>query len=518
MKACTNAKKGQYYLGPAPGGSQTCPVKACKKCDNNKEHKEAGSCACSEVGGRKFVVVTGAGYTAANGVYVYTGVYKGHPAYCKGTNLKTTDKFTISKCGWNGGCGLLWYDNGWGWGIGCAGHHRYADPDCKGEQDPTNCKWAPKKGTNPRSGYAMDPIPAVHEFQSDLVVSGAGYTKANGVYHYSGMYKGKPAYCKGTGLKPTDSFTISKCGWNSGCGILWYSNGWGWGIGCDAHHRYADKGCAKEHDPTNCKWPVVAAYNPRPNYGKSPVPTVAHLRYTVTVSSAGYDKANGNYKYAGVYNGYPAFCKGTDLKPTDKFTISKCGWSAGCGLVYWSSHWGWGIGCEGHHRYSDPGCKHMDPARCKWAAKGGFNPRPQYGKNPLAKVHPRIVNKYMTVTGAGYTKVNGVYTYAGMYNGYPAYCKGTGLKPTDKFTISKCGWSAGCGLVMWSSHWGWGLGCAGHHRYADPGCKSFEPNGCAWHPKTGKDLNRTLKPDLTLCPVPLRKLGFNPRPLARIRL
>ena len=85
---------------------------------------------------------------------------------------------------------MMWSSH-WGWGIGCDGHHRYSSPECK-EQDPTNCKWEPKKDMNPRPGYATLPIPAVHNFRSEMVVSGGGYTKANGVYTYAGTYHGFP--------------------------------------------------------------------------------------------------------------------------------------------------------------------------------------------------------------------------------------------------------------------------------------------------------------------------------------
>ena len=486
VKACTNkVATGQYYSGPAPYGSQNCPLAACKKCDEGSEHTKPGSCECEEIAQRDYVVVSGAGYTEANGVYTYAGTYLGYPAYCKGTGLKPTDKFTIKKCGWNGGCGLLMWQSTWGWGIGCAGHHRYSDPDCK-EQDPTLCNWEDVKDINPRKGYATYPIPAVHEFRSEMIVSGGGYAKGNGVYTYAGTYNKFPAYCKGTGLKPTDSFAIAKCGWNTGCGLVMWGSHWGWGIGCDGHHRYSDPDC-KEQDPTNCDWKPVAGMNPRPSYAKNPLPQIAHLRYEIEVSGAEYSKSNGMYTYAGTYNNYPAYCKGTDLKPTDKFTIAKCGWNGGCGLVRWASTWGWGIGCEGHHRYSDPGCLEMDPSRCKWAPLKNMNPRAGYASGAIPKVHQLVIEKHIIVSGSGWAKADGLYTYSGTYNGYPAYCKGTDLKPTQKFSIGKCGWSGGCGLVFWQSYWGWGIGCDGHHRYADRGCKKFNPADCLWEPE--KDIS-----------------------------
>ena len=85
--------------------------------------------------------------------------------------------------------------------------------------------------------------------------------------------------------------------------LMWGSH-WGWGIGCDGHHRYSDPDC-KEQDPTNCKWPSRSGFNPRPSYGKNPLPTIEHLRYEILVSGGGYATGNGEYKYAGVYNGFP---------------------------------------------------------------------------------------------------------------------------------------------------------------------------------------------------------------------
>ena len=105
------------------------------------------------------------------------------------------------------------------------------------------------------------------------------------------------------------------------------------------------------------------------------------------------------------------------MKEKQKFTIAKCGWSGGCGLVYWASHWGWGIGCDGHHRYSDPTCKKHDPTDCKWEPKSGYNPRPGYASGALPTV--KEIRKQIVVSGGGYTKGNGVYTYAGVYNNYP---------------------------------------------------------------------------------------------------
>ena len=74
-----------------------------------------------------------------------------------------------------------------------------------------------------------------------------------------------------------------------------------------------------------------------------------NIRKKITVTHAGYTKANGVYKFTGIYNGYAAYCKGTDLELTDSFTIGKCGWNGGCALVMWSSHWGWGTGCDGRN-------------------------------------------------------------------------------------------------------------------------------------------------------------------------
>lgn len=45
--------------------------------------------------------------------------------------------------------------------------------------------------------------------------------------------------------------------------------------------------------------------------------------------------------------------QGHSPETSDGFTIGKCGCNDNCGLVMWSSRCGWGVGCDGHHRYSD---------------------------------------------------------------------------------------------------------------------------------------------------------------------
>jgi len=276
VKDCTNAKTGEYYSGPAPAGSETCPVADCKECDEGSEHKdEGGTCECVEAAVRDYIVVSGAGYEKANGIYHYAGIYNGYAAYCKDSDLKPTDTFTVSKCGWNEGCGLLMWSSHWGWGIGCDGHHRYSDPDCK-ERDPTKCGWPRNGAMNPRPGYGSDPLPTIGPVLQKIVVAGAGYEKANGVYTFSGVYNGFPAYCKDSDLKPTDGFTIGKCGWNGGCGLVMWSSHWGWGVGCEGHHRYSDPDC-REQDPTDCDWSRNSAMNPRPGYGSDPLPSYHRL-------------------------------------------------------------------------------------------------------------------------------------------------------------------------------------------------------------------------------------------------
>merc|ERR1712151_754014 len=132
-----------------------------------------------------------------------------------------------------------------------------------GEQDPTKCT-----NYGVRDGYGAAPVPSFDPVPHTVVVTGAGHADTNGVYTYSGIYNGYPAYCKGTSLTPDQTFTIAECGWSNGCGLLWYSSGWGWGTGCAGHNRYMHVACT-EKDPTKCTEYVV-----RDGYGTAPVPSI----------------------------------------------------------------------------------------------------------------------------------------------------------------------------------------------------------------------------------------------------
>lgn len=94
------------------------------------------------------VHVSGAGYSDANGVFVYKSEFMGR--------------------GWfenSHGCVLHWRPH-WGWGIGCHGHHRYFDRDCKG-LDATICSnWQVRKGNAGQKNFpvkfeGLEPVPKV---------------------------------------------------------------------------------------------------------------------------------------------------------------------------------------------------------------------------------------------------------------------------------------------------------------------------------------------------------------------
>mmetsp|Transcript_39589 Transcript_39589/g.99530 ORF Transcript_39589/g.99530 Transcript_39589/m.99530 type:complete len:593 (-) Transcript_39589:168-1946(-) len=81
------------------------------------------------------IVVVGAGYSDANGEYQFSGMANGYRSWASGS------------------CGLDW-QSGWGWGIGCGGHHRYHDKSCT-SGDPTTCAYSV------RGDLGAAPVPSV---------------------------------------------------------------------------------------------------------------------------------------------------------------------------------------------------------------------------------------------------------------------------------------------------------------------------------------------------------------------
>jgi len=135
---------------------------------------------------------------------------------------------------------------------------------------------------------------------------------------------------------------------------------------------------------------------PCPPPSSPPPPPPPHD--TIVVSGAGSNLVNGVYLYAGVYNGYGAWCKDANLSTSgpnqDTNGTSPCGWNTGehgvgCGLVRWppsgyvwpngnvqGPNHGWGIGCDADHRYQDPDCTSQDPLECSYEVRSGYGIAP----------------------------------------------------------------------------------------------------------------------------------------------
>jgi len=122
------------------------------------------------------IMVSGAGLSAANGLYTYGGTYSGAPYYVNTLNdyqiylsAPVNGTWVIELEGPNGSTGVY-------------------------ETNETNLT-SPVDGTW-TAPYGDTPVPTVERAYSP-VVSGAGSAGANGTYTYGGVYNNYPYYTKG---------------------------------------------------------------------------------------------------------------------------------------------------------------------------------------------------------------------------------------------------------------------------------------------------------------------------------
>ena len=100
----------------------------------------------------------------------------------------------------------------------------------------------------------------------------------------------------------------------------------------------------------------------------------------------------------------------------------------------------------------------MHPILDRPKVPGGshFDTLDHYPPRPRASIEAR---------GAGYPAANDVYEY-----------RRPPLNSTRAYYVS-----SGCQLNYMPSPWGWGIGCAGSHRYVTHGCNATYPTQCKWH-------------------------------------
>ena len=98
---------------------------------------------------------------------------------------------------------------------------------------------------------------------------------------------------------------------------------------------------------------------------------------------------------------------------------------------------------------------------------------------------PPRPNASIEVSGAGYPAANDVYEY-----------RRPPLNSTRAYYVS-----SGCQLNYMPAPWGWGIGCAGAHRYVTHGCDATYPTQCEWYVRRGHDGRGN---SVSAAPVPTR--------------